>query len=249
MSRARRRSPPGAGSGRRSRAPGSGARPSPRQGRRDPSPPRPRLPAGGGRGRRCRARRRARASASASSARASCSRLAELAQLLGEDGAAAGELPGGAFRFGQFVAGAGDRRLRGLPGLARLLLIPQRRLHGIFGRAQRLLGLAARRPRGGDGLGVELGEPVLLGKTQRGGRRRVGAGDVAVPAPQGAVAADEPLARTQRRLEAQAVRLRHHADLRQPALEFRRGRYDAGTGPRRPPARADRRPAPRPSTR
>ena len=85
-----------------------------------------------------------------------------------------------------------------------------------FGRAQ-LLG---RRDR----FGIELGQPVLLRQPLRGGGRRVGAGGQAVPAPQRAFAADQPLAGRKQRLQPRAVGGVDDADLRQPAGELRAAR-------------------------
>ena len=87
-----------------------------------------------------------------------------------------------------------------------------------------------------------------LGEPARGAGRRMGVDGKAVPAPQVAVARDEALAGLEQRREARAVGAIDHADLGEPARQFRRrldvlrergralrqrriGRIDRGAGP------------------
>ena len=82
------------------------------------------------------------------------------------------------------------------------------------------------------GFGIELGEAVLLRQALARRRRRIGAGGQAVPAPQRAVAADQPLAGREQLLQPAPVGGIDDADLRQPAGKLRRRAHDAGQAAR-----------------
>ena len=97
-----------------------------------------------------------------------------------------------------------ERRAGAAQGLARLPL----RFGGL---AQVLLGPFQRPPTGLHRrlcryrLGLQLGEPVAARQPLGGSARRIGRGDIAVPAPQVALAADQTLSRPKHRLQAGAV--------------------------------------------
>ena len=103
-----------------------------------------------------------------------------------------------------------DRRGVAKSGLRPCCLRLQR-----FGRLPRRLRLAR-----------EIAEPVLFGKPPRGGRRRVGRREEAVPAPEVALERDEPLTGFKKSAERAAFGAGDDADLREPARQ-RRGRLDA----------------------
>ena len=78
------------------------------------------------------------------------------------------------------------------------------------------------------GLGGEIGEAVLVGEALGGRLRRLGGGDVTVPAPEVARAGDETLTGTKERLEPRpGLAVGHDAGLGKAAGEHRR-RLDAG---------------------
>ena len=108
--------------------------------------------------------------------------------------AAAGQLACGLFRLRQGIARRTNLMLGLAPGLARLPLGLGALAHRGFGARQRLLG-GPHEKRRFDRLGIELGKPVLLGKALCRRGRRIGTGGQPVPAPQRALAADQPLAR------------------------------------------------------
>ena len=106
---------------------------------------------------------------------------------------------------------------------------------GAFGRRcgahrrLRALGFGALAVGDGAGLGgiaLEVAEAVLLGKPARCRRGRVRRRREAVPAPQIALARDEPLAGPEPRPQGGAVVARDDADLRQPPLQRIRPLHD-----------------------
>ena len=98
-------------------------------------------------------------------------------------------------------------------GLAQRLGRPGRVGAHDFGRLARGLGLA-----------LEIAEPVLFGEPARGRGRRLGGGDKAVPAPQVALARDEPLADFEIGGQAVAGVARNHPDLGEAARQGGRRR-------------------------
>ena len=102
------------------------------------------------------------------------------------------------FRFG--VAGRFERRARGLDRLALVV--------DIGARAHQFA--------------VDLGKPAALRQPPRRPGRRMRRRDKAVPAPQIALARDQPLAGLERCRELAAGLAVDHADLRQPAGKLRR---------------------------
>ena len=91
---------------------------------------------------------------------------------------------------------------------------------GLGGRNRRLfvLDLAAHRLE----LGLDIGEPVLAGEAPRGAGRRVGRDREAVPAPEVALARDEPLPWFEQWDEARSRFAVDHADLRKTAPQLLR---------------------------
>ena len=84
-------------------------------------------------------------------------------------------------------------------------------------------GAAGFELRAGDGeFGLDIGEAIAFGEPARRAGRRVGGGGKAVPAPQIALAGDEPLAGLQKLRQPRAVGAAGDADLGQPAPEFAR---------------------------
>ncbi len=77
---------------------------------------------------------------------------------------------------------------------------------------------------GGGELAADLGEPVLLGEPPGGCGRRIGGGDVAVPAPEIALARNQPLPGLEQRRKARPVGAGDDPDLRQPARQLGRRR-------------------------
>ena len=77
-------------------------------------------------------------------------------------------------------------------------------------------------------LGFQFGQPVAASQPLRGGARRIGRGDVAVPAPQVAFAADQPLAGPQHGLQARPVGALDQPGQRQAAGEHRRRPHMGG---------------------
>ncbi len=127
--------------------------------------------------------------------------------------------------------------------MARLFARRPLGLAGGAGRALRhfeIVGQAVQRAVGGDQRVLDLGEAIALSQALRRGARRAGGAPEPVPAPQPAIAADQPLPGLQ--LSLQLGRLRRildNADLRQPPpqrrrrLDMRGERGDAGGQRRR----------------
>ncbi len=112
-----------------------------------------------------------------------------------------------------------------VPGLAQVLA--RLRLRRNRGRERRFGGdrdaalvfdLTAR----GNQFAFDRFEPAALGEPARRAGGGVGGDGKTVPAPQIAIARDEPLAGLEHRRKARAVRAFNHADLREPTRQFRR---------------------------
>ena len=142
-------------------------------------------------------------------------------------GTPARQFAAGLFGVGQRIAGGVQPVLGIAAGLAGIALGLAGLAHDLFGPHQRLFGLAHDTGRL-HGLGVELGQAVLLRQPLRGGGRRVGAGRQTVPAPERAVTADQPLAGRELCLETAAVGGLDDADLRQATGKLRRRAHHAG---------------------
>jgi len=69
-------------------------------------------------------------------------------------------------------------------------------------------------------LAGDVGEAAALGQAAGGAGRRMRRGGIAVPAPQVALARNQPLAGLEHRGEPRAVGLLDHADLREPTCQF-----------------------------
>ncbi len=119
-------------------------------------------------------------------------------------------------------AGAVER-LTGLPGgLDGLHFVGGGAADGVV----RFLGLGTQMLDGFARLGgvaFQVAEAVLFGQPPGGGGRRFGGGGETVPAPEIALARDQPLAGLQARAKPQAVGLADDADLPQAALQRRGG--------------------------
>ncbi len=115
---------------------------------------------------------------------------------------AARQFAAGLFGLGQRIAGCVSRCWASRPAWRALR---SARLPGeaLFGLCKRLLGLTQDKRRL-HGFGIEFGQPVLLRQPLRGGGRRVGTGGEAIPAPERALAADQPLAGRKKRLQPAA---------------------------------------------
>ena len=154
-------------------------------------------------------------------------RFAQARQRFGECGAPHRQFAGRLFGLVQRIARRVEPMLRVTPALAGEPLGFGSLAGTALGVGQRLFG-GAQDFRRGDGFGIELGEAVLLGKALRGGGRRIGAGHHPVPAPQRAVAADQPLAGRQRPGEPSGIGRLDDADLGKPARQRGRRLHDVG---------------------
>ena len=121
---------------------------------------------------------------------------------LGKHGAAADEVAGGALGSFQRLAGLGQRAGGVSLRLARRLLALRLGADRLAGAGEISFGLG-KHGAGVFRLGFEFGKAVLLFQAKGGGARCVRAGDMAVPAEDGAFAGDEPLAGLQFRQQGQ----------------------------------------------
>ncbi len=90
-------------------------------------------------------------------------------------------------------------------------------------------------------LRLDVGEPVLAGEAPAGAGRRIGGDRKSVPAPEVAVARDQPLAGLEHRRQARGVRALDHADLREASRQLLRRLDVPAERLARHPAAPDRR--------
>ncbi len=134
------------------------------------------------------------------------------------------ELTGRSFRLNQRIVRRVERVLRFAPGLTCLLLGLDGGAQASFRFGKGLLG-RAHDTRGGNRLGVEFSQPVLLRQALRGRRRCVRARRETIPAPQCPFTAHQPLAGHQQRLQTLALTGFNDTDLRKATCKLP-GRLD-----------------------